>query len=126
MMSLPFLGLLFILHTVPSFIFHYFYWSIVALQCCISFYYTAKSISCKYTYIHPFKLNCSLNNGNVGQRLSFLIAISFMLIILIPENAKSFLKQIIILRLFLSVFDSQFKAGGQGRRSQRIEVIFPK
>lgn len=103
-----------------------FYWCTVALQCCISFYYTAKSISCKYTYIHPFKLNCSLNNGNVGQRLSFLIAISFMLIILIPENAKSFLKQIIILRLFLSVFDSQFKAGGQGRKSQRIEVIFPK
>ena len=31
-----------------------FYWSIVALQCCVSFYRTAKWISYTYTYIPSF------------------------------------------------------------------------
>ena len=31
-----------------------FYWSIAALQLCVSFYCTAQSISCMYTYIPSF------------------------------------------------------------------------
>ena len=31
-----------------------FYWSIFALQCCVSFYYTAKWVSYTYTFISSF------------------------------------------------------------------------
>ena len=33
-----------------------FYWSIVALQCCVSFHFTAKRIS--YVYLYPLFLDC--------------------------------------------------------------------
>ena len=36
------------------FFFFNFYWSIVDLQCCVSFWCTAKWISYTYTYIHSF------------------------------------------------------------------------
>ena len=36
------------------FLLSYFYWSIVALQCCVSFYCIAKWISHTYTYFPPF------------------------------------------------------------------------
>ena len=37
-----------------SYVFNYFLLEIVALQCCVSFYSTAKWISCTYTYISSF------------------------------------------------------------------------
>ena len=40
-------------HSIQHFIFK-FYWSIVDLQCCISFRCAAKWISYAYTYIHSF------------------------------------------------------------------------
>ena len=44
----------FILHlcTPHCCCFFFFYWSLVDLQCCVSFRYTAKWISYTYTYIH--------------------------------------------------------------------------
>ena len=48
--------ILFYFSTAKHFIYFLiiFYWSIVDLQCCISFCYTAKWISYTYTYIHSF------------------------------------------------------------------------
>ena len=45
-------GLLFFLFfQFPHFLKITFYWNIVAIQCCVSFYYTAECISLTYTYI---------------------------------------------------------------------------
>ena len=44
------------IHFPLPFFFAFFYWSIIALQYCISFCYRIKWISCKYTYI-PFLLS---------------------------------------------------------------------
>ena len=58
-----------------------FYWGIVAFQCCISFYCTAKWISYTYTYIPSFLDFCSppgpFFNGILQPRILERVAIPF-------------------------------------------------
>ena len=58
---------------IPLSFFLSFYWSIVALQCCISFYCIAKWISCTCTYILFFWFPSNLGHHRVLSRVPHAI-----------------------------------------------------